>query len=98
MTSSTDSPLHVLFKSISLSCSESDIEDKVIIPLLRALAYSDSDWQTQVRIGRAKLDFLINPQNLAVHYPPYLVIEVKSPTRRIAQSVWQIAGYMRKSG
>ncbi len=98
MTASADSALHSLFKSISPSCSEADIEYKVVIPLLRVLAYNDADWQTQVTIGKAKLDFLIKPQDLPLLYPPYLVIEVKAPNKKIAQSVWQISEYMRESG
>ncbi len=98
MTTSADSALHSLFKSISPSCSEADIEHKVVIPLLHALAYNDADWQTQVTIGKAKLDFLIKPQDLPLLYLPYLVIEVKAPNKKIAQSVWQISEYMRESG
>ena len=85
-------------ESITLQSSESDVEQRVVIPLLRLLGYNETDWKTQLAIGKSKLDFLVRPQNLAGSYPPYLVIEVKAPRKNIAQSVWQLSRYMRQSG
>lgn len=98
MTVSTGEALSKLFKSITPQSNESDVEQKVISPLLRLLGYSDPDWQSQVVISKYRLDFLICPKDLPLLFPPYLAIEVKSPTKKIAHSGWQISEYMRKSG
>lgn len=98
MTASKNLHLVNIFQSITLQSSESDIEQKVVIPLLRFLGYSDRDWRTQVVIGNSQLDFLVHPADAAIKYPPYVVIEVKAPSKKIAQSNWQINNYMRKSG
>ncbi|WP_228035860.1 AAA family ATPase [Oculatella sp. LEGE 06141] len=83
--------------SITPQSSESDVEQKIVIPLLQLLGYGDRDWKAQVGVGRSKLDFLVHPQSLPTPYPPYLVIEVKAPNKKINQSVWQISGYMRST-
>jgi cellulose biosynthesis protein BcsQ len=93
---STSNQLNFL-KSITLECNESDIAHKIVLPLLRVLGYCDADWKSQVGIGKNKADFLVHPPNLLVHYPPYLVIEVKAPSKKISQSIWQISEYMRHS-
>jgi cellulose biosynthesis protein BcsQ len=98
MTSNTSSNVLKIFDSISPQSSESDVEKKIVTPLLRILGYSDQDWRTQVVIGNSKLDFVIHPPDAAIQYPVYLIIEVKAPSKKIAQSVWQINSYMRKSG
>lgn len=68
-----------------------------MLPLLYSLGYRDADWKTQVGIGKSKADFLVHPPSLLMHHPPYLVIEVKAPNKKISQSVWQISQYMRQS-
>ena len=83
--------------SITPESNESDIAHKLVIPLLYALGYHDTDWKSQVGIGKNKADFVIDPPSLSVHYPPYLVIEVKAPHKNTAQSLWQISDYMRHS-
>lgn len=83
--------------SVDCQSSESDVEDKIIIPLLEKLGYSASDWRSQVSVGKTKLDFLVHPQNSSVICSPYLVIEVKAPNKEISKSVWQINDYMRQS-
>jgi len=98
MTSSNNSTLLNVLKSISPQSSESDVEKKVIISLLRFLGYSNADWQSQAVVGKSKLDFLVRPKYSSVPYPPYLVIEVKAPSKKIAQSVWQINKYIIQSG
>lgn len=98
MTDRISSTLPSFLKSITLCSSESDVEHRVIIPLLQALGYSNLDWQAQAVFGKAKLDFLVRPQDLDIPCPPYLVIEAKAPSKKIAQSVWQVSNYMRQSG
>lgn len=83
--------------SITPESNESDIELKVVLPLLRLLDYRDDDWKSQVGIGKNKADFLVHPPNLLMHHPPYLVIEVKAPNKKTSQSFWQISEYMRQS-
>ncbi|NET38933.1 MAG: AAA family ATPase [Cyanothece sp. SIO1E1] len=94
---SSSDPLGFL-KSITHESSESDIEHKVVVPLLRILGYGDLDWQAKVGLDKAELDFLVHPQDVAISHPPYLVIEVKAPNKKISQSIWQISRYMRQSG
>lgn len=98
MTASTDSHLLNIFKSITPHSSESDVEQKVVIPLLRLLGYSERDWRTQVVINKSKLDFLVHPPDLVIPYPPFLVIEVKAPSKKITHNGWQINSYLRKTG
>ncbi len=83
--------------TITLESNESDISHKVILPLLCTLGYCDADWKSQVGLGKNKADFLVNPPSLLVHHLPHLVIEVKAPNKKIAQSIWQISEYMRHS-
>jgi len=98
MNASPGSTLQNILESITLQSSESDVEQRVVIPLLRLLDYSETDWKTQVVIGKSKLDFLVCPQDVPRLHPPYIVIEVKAPRKNIAQSVWQLSKYMRQSG
>lgn len=98
MTASTGVTLPSLFKLITHKSSEADVEQKLIISLLRILGYSDGDWHTQFFVAKSRVDFLVILQDSAVTCPPYLVIEVKAPSKNVAYSVWQISKYMRKSG
>ena len=98
MTASTGATLPDILNSITAASSESDVEQKVVIPLLSLLGYSERDWHPQFVIGNSRLDFLVCPKDAAISYLPYLAIEVKSPSKKIAQSGWQISKYMRKSG
>lgn len=68
-----------------------------MLPLLDILGYRDLDWTSQAGVGKNKADFLIHPPTSLAHHPPYLVIEVKAPGKKISQSVWQISEYMRHS-
>lgn len=90
------SPLSFL-KSVTQQSSESDITYKVVLPLLKVLGYRDTDWKSQAVIGKNKADLIVCPANALRYYPPYLIIEVKSPQKNISQSVWQISSYMRQS-
>ena len=68
-----------------------------MLPLLYTLGYHDADWKSQVGIGKNKADFLVHPPNQLMHHPPFLVVEVKAPNKKISQSIWQISDYMRHS-
>lgn len=83
--------------TITLESSESDIEHKIIVPLLHLLGYSNEDWQTQVGVDNSKIDFLISFKTAKDNSSAYLVIETKSPKKNLANSVWQINEYMRKT-
>jgi len=69
--------------------SESDVEQKTVVPLLLALGYQAEDWQAQLTVGRAKLDFLVQTEQRVC--PPYLVIECKAPSKKITHAVAQIS-------
>ncbi|MEH2403314.1 AAA family ATPase [Nostoc sp.] len=92
------STLQNIFQAIALNSNESDVEQKVVIPLLHILGYSNTDWQSQVVILQSKLDFLVGQPDSALIKPAYLIIEVKAPSKNIAHSVWQINNYMRHTG
>jgi cellulose biosynthesis protein BcsQ/predicted type IV restriction endonuclease len=98
MTADSSSTLQDIFKAITLNSSESDVEKKIVIPLLLTLGYTSADWQTQVVILQSKLDFLVGQSDSALITTPYLIIEVKAPNKNIAHSVWQINNYMRRAG
>jgi cellulose biosynthesis protein BcsQ len=98
MTTVDSSRLSNLFTSISPDSCEEDVENKVIIPLLLLLGYSQEDWQAQAIIGKVRLDYQVHPQNAITPYPPYLVIEAKAPHKKIAYTTWQINRYMRTIG
>ncbi|NEU75674.1 AAA family ATPase [Hassallia byssoidea VB512170] len=97
MTSDYASTLGNIFQAIAPHSSESDVEQKVIVPLLLMLGYSHTDWEPQAIVGKSKLDFLVLPPTSAIPYAPYLVIEAKAPNKNIAQNVWQINKYMRQT-
>ncbi|WP_256871754.1 AAA family ATPase [Nostoc sp. TCL26-01] len=92
------STLQNIFRAITLSSNESDVEQKVVIPLLRILGYTSADWQSQVVVLQSKLDFLVGQPDSKLVIPAYLIIEVKAPSKNIAHSVWQINNYMRSTG
>jgi cellulose biosynthesis protein BcsQ len=87
-----------ILQGITPISNESDVEQKVIIPLLILLGYGSEDWQSQVVILQSKIDFLVGIPDLALIKPAYLIIEVKAPNKKIAYSVWQINNYMRQTG
>lgn len=93
---SNSHPLSFL-KATTPQSSESDVEIKVVIPLLKVLGYGDGDWRSQARFAKTKLDFLVHPNELFTTCLPYLVIEVKAANKRIDSAVWQINNYMRQS-
>ncbi|MBD2296689.1 AAA family ATPase [Anabaena sphaerica FACHB-251] len=98
MSSNYASKIKNILQAITPVSNESDVEQKVIIPLLLLLGYSNEDWQSQVVILQSKLDFMVGTPDLALIKPAYLIIEVKAPNKKIAHSVWQINNYMRQTG
>jgi len=98
MNTEDGSTLEKIFQAITLNSSESDVEQKVIVPLLSALGYNSDDWQSQVVILQSKLDFLVGQPDSTLVKPVYLIIEVKAPGKNIAHSLWQINNYMRSTG
>lgn len=93
---SADSKLAFL-QAITSNSSESDVEHKIVIPLLNLLGYDHTDWKSQASIRSLKIDFLVYPKELKKVGLPYLVIEVKSPKKNISQCQWQLKNYMRQS-
>ncbi|MBV6621688.1 MAG: AAA family ATPase [Rivularia sp. (in: Bacteria)] len=90
--------LQKTFEQINLNSNESDVEQKLVVPLLHLLGYNSEDWQSQVVILQSKVDFVVGKPNSAFINTPYLVIEVKAPTKKIAHNVWQINNYLRRTG
>ncbi len=97
MTANYGSTLRNIFQAIAPHSSESDVEKKIIAPLLQILGYSHTDWEPQAIVGKSKLDFLVLPPSSAIPYAPYLVIEAKAANKNIAHNVWQINKYMRQT-
>ncbi|MBD2607739.1 type I restriction enzyme HsdR N-terminal domain-containing protein [Scytonema hofmannii FACHB-248] len=97
MTANYASTLRNIFQAIAPHSSESDVEKKIIAPLLQILGYSHTDWEPQAIVGKSKLDFLVLPPSSAIPYAPYLVIEAKAANKNIAHNVWQINKYMRQT-
>ncbi|WP_247215216.1 AAA family ATPase [Synechococcus sp. C9] len=86
-----------LFKNISRRSTEKDIEQKLIIPLLKSWGYQESDWQREVWLGRKRADFILCLPNQTPFQIPYLVIEVKAPRCQLNNQVWQLHDYLRHS-
>jgi cellulose biosynthesis protein BcsQ len=97
MTVDYSSSLQTIFSAIAPQSSESDVENKVIVPILQLLGYDSKDWESQVIVGKSKLDFLVLPPSSVMPYAPYLVIEAKAPNKNLSHNVWQINDYMRKT-
>jgi cellulose biosynthesis protein BcsQ len=97
MTANYASTLRNIFQAIAPHSSESDVEKKIIAPLLQILGYNHTDWEPQAIVGKSKLDFLVLPPSSAIPYAPYLVIEAKAANKNIAHNVWQINKYMRQT-
>lgn len=90
--------LSKILATVTPDSCESDVERKLIIPLLKVLGYALVDWKSQVCFGQGRVDFLVCPQELKPPYPPYLIIEAKAANQPIHQSGWQINRYMRQIG
>ena len=97
MTVDYSSNLRSIFSAIAPQSNESDVENKVIAPILQLLGYDSKDWESQVIVGKSKLDFLVLPPSSVMPYAPYLVIEAKAPNKNLDRNVWQINDYIRKT-
>ncbi len=97
MTVDYSSSLQSIFSAIAPQSNESDVENKVIAPILQLLGYDSTDWESQAIVGKSKLDFLVLPPSSVMPYAPYLVIEAKAPNKNLNHNVWQINDYMRKT-
>jgi cellulose biosynthesis protein BcsQ len=86
-----------LFENISHKSTEKDIEQKIIVPLLKAWGYQESDWQRQVPLGTKRADCIIYSVRLGHDKIPYCVIEIKAPRHRIDTQIWQLYDYLRRS-
>jgi cellulose biosynthesis protein BcsQ len=91
------SSLQSIFSAIAPHSNESDVEKKVIAPILQLFGYDSTDWEAQAIVGKSKLDFLVLPPSSVISYAPYLVIEAKAPNKNLSHNVWQINDYMRKT-
>lgn len=86
-----------LFAYISQKSTEKDIEQNLIIPLLKLWGYEESDWQQEVWFNRKRADFIICSCGHHQDNIPYLVIEVKAPRQRLSSQMWQLHNYLRYS-
>lgn len=68
--------------------SEEDVKNKVILPMLRALGYEDSDFNYEGRTGRGYVDVVVE------HFPSGIVVEAKAPRRLLDQYKEQLEGYV----
>lgn len=57
MTVDYSSSLQSIFSAIALHSNESDVEKKVIAPILQLFGYDSCDWEAQAIVGKSKLDF-----------------------------------------
>lgn len=97
MVADYKSILQGIFSAVEPQSSESEVEKKIIIPILKLFGYDSGDWESQAMIGKSKLDFLLLPPSSAISHPPYLIIEAKAPAKKLNNHVWQINDYMRKT-
>ncbi|HEY9658988.1 MAG TPA: AAA family ATPase, partial [Allocoleopsis sp.] len=92
----TVTPQLDFLSTIESLSNESEVEHKIVIPLLQWLGYGDADWKTQARASGITVDFLVQPAELRDRCPPYLVIEVKGPRHALERNAWQLKKYMRQ--
>ncbi len=80
--------------------NEKEVESKFIVNyLLPALGYTSNDWYQEVALGGVRLDFLVFASRvisvrLADDTPACLVIEAKSPRRRLDSHVRRLQQYL----
>ena len=68
--------------------SEEDVKNKVVLPLLKALGYSDYDFSYEGRTGRGYVDISVE------HYPSSIVVETKAPRTRLENYRAQLEAYV----
>ncbi|MEZ4735740.1 MAG: AAA family ATPase [Caldilineaceae bacterium] len=80
--------------------NEKEVESKLIVQyLLPALGYRETDWHQEVALGSIRLDFLafaaqMLPFTLSAPAPFCLVIEAKSPKRKLDTHVYRLRQYL----
>src|ERR1700735_5265162 len=68
--------------------SEEDVKNKVVLPMLRALGYDDSDFNYERRTGRGYVDIVVE------HFPSGIVVEAKAPRTPLDQYKQQLETYV----
>src|SRR5271167_4915138 len=68
--------------------SEEDVKIKVVLPILRALGYDDSDFKYEGRTGRGYVDVVVE------HYPAGIVVESKAPGKKLDNYREQLETYV----
>ncbi len=68
--------------------SEEDVKNKIVLPMLRALGYSDADFNYERRTGRGYVDIVVE------HYPTGIVVETKVPRKRLENHIDQLESYV----
>jgi hypothetical protein len=68
--------------------SEEDVKNKVVLPMLRALGYDDSDFNYERRTGRGYVDVV------AERFPCGIVVATKAPQKRLDQYIRQLEHYV----
>lgn len=68
--------------------SEEDVKIKVVLPILRALGYDDSDFKYEGRTGRGYVDVVVE------HYPTGIVVESKAPRKKLDNYLEQLETYI----
>ena len=68
--------------------SEEDVKIKVVLPILRALGYDDSDFNFEGRTGRGYVDAVVE------HYHTGIVVELKSSAKEIKTPRGQLKTYV----
>ena len=68
--------------------SEEDVKNKVVLPVLRALGYDDSDFNYERRTGRGYVDIVVE------RFPSGIIVEAKASRTRLARHKEQLEGYV----
>jgi hypothetical protein len=68
--------------------SEEDVKNKVVLPMLRALGYDDSDFNYERRTGRGYVDIVVE------RFPSGIVVEAKAPRTPLDQYKQQLEAYV----
>lgn len=68
--------------------SEEDVKNKVVLPILRALGYDDSDFNYERRTGRGYVDIVVE------RFPSGIVVEAKAPRTPLDQYKHQLEAYV----
>jgi predicted type IV restriction endonuclease len=68
--------------------SEEDVKIKVVLPILRAVGYNDSEFNYERRTGRGYVDVMVD------HFPTGIVVEAKAPKTRLDRHIEQLENYV----